>query len=163
MVQISKSSRHSKIVGNFGEHLACNWLSRSGFEVSIVDHTGIDVLAYSKGMNRRLGVSVKSRTRVRGKEAEAVIILQGVKDREALLAACVAFGCEPWLAIYVECETHGDLFFVSLENYERKYRVGKAVQSWRMNTSQIHKYTQDPEIKHIRIEFKSDKWWEAVP
>ena len=27
---ISKSTRHQKIIGEFGEHLICNWLSRSG-------------------------------------------------------------------------------------------------------------------------------------
>lgn len=43
-MEIVKSSRHSKIIGDFGENLICNWLSRSGFEVSIVDHTGIDIL-----------------------------------------------------------------------------------------------------------------------
>jgi hypothetical protein len=38
--EIDKSSRHSKIIGEFGEPFLCNWLSRSGFEVAVVDHTG---------------------------------------------------------------------------------------------------------------------------
>jgi len=46
-MEIEKSTRHQKIIGDFGENLICNWLSRSGFEVSIVDHTGIDIIAYN--------------------------------------------------------------------------------------------------------------------
>lgn len=40
---IKKSTRHQHIIGKYGEYLVCNWLSRSGFEVGIVDHTGIDM------------------------------------------------------------------------------------------------------------------------
>ena len=47
-MEIIKSSRHQKIIGTFGENLICNWLSRSGFEVAVVDHTGIDIIAYKK-------------------------------------------------------------------------------------------------------------------
>ena len=47
VLSVDKSSRHQKIIGDFGEHLICNWLSRSGFEVTIVDHTGIDIVAYN--------------------------------------------------------------------------------------------------------------------
>ena len=43
---VSKSTRHQAIVGRFGEYVVCNWLSRSGFEVTLVDHTGIDVVAF---------------------------------------------------------------------------------------------------------------------
>jgi len=159
-MQINKSSRHSKIVGDFGEHLVCNWLSRSGFEVSIVDHTGIDIIAYNKALKRRLGISVKSRTRDPGKETESVNVFQTPRDREHLLAACEAFGCdEAWLAICVESEATGDLFLTSLENYERKYRVGNAVQGWRMTPSQTRRYATDPEVRHIHVDFRADNWW----
>jgi hypothetical protein len=158
-MQISKSSRHSKIMGDFGEHLVCNWLSRSGFEVSIVDHTGIDIIAYNKALKRRLGISVKSRTRDSGKETESVTVFQTPRDREHLLAACEAFGCDAWLAIYVESEETGDLFLTSLENYERKYRAGKAVQSWRMTLAQTRKYDADAEVRHIHIDFEEFNWW----
>ncbi len=50
-MEIDKSTRHQKIIGEFGEHLICNWLSRSGFEVTIVDHTGIDIIAYDPKTN----------------------------------------------------------------------------------------------------------------
>jgi len=51
-MEIIKSSRHQKIIGNFGEQLICNMLSRTGFEVTIVDHTGIDIIAYNPKTKR---------------------------------------------------------------------------------------------------------------
>lgn len=60
---IDRSSRHSKIIGNFGENLLCNFLSRSGFEETIIDHTDLNIIAYHKKKRRRLGITVKSRTR----------------------------------------------------------------------------------------------------
>jgi len=36
-IEIEKSSRHQKIIGDLGENIICNWLSRSGFEVAIVN------------------------------------------------------------------------------------------------------------------------------
>lgn len=61
LIGIEKSTRHHQIVGRFGEHCVCNWLSRSGFEVCIVDHTGMDVIAYHPVSKERLGITVKSR------------------------------------------------------------------------------------------------------
>ena len=45
-MDIEKSTRHSKIIGDLAEANLLNWLSRSGFEVCLVNHTGIDVVAY---------------------------------------------------------------------------------------------------------------------
>ena len=50
--KIRKSPRHSKIIGDFGELKICNWLSRSGFEIALVDHTGIDIVAYDKNQDK---------------------------------------------------------------------------------------------------------------
>ena len=44
-ILISKSSRHSKITGNFAEHFVLYWLSKYGFECAYVDHVGIDLIA----------------------------------------------------------------------------------------------------------------------
>ena len=73
-MEIIKSSRHQKIIGDFGENLICNWLSRSGFEVTLVDHTGIDIIAYNPSTNQRFGITVRSRTRTAGKEENSVNI-----------------------------------------------------------------------------------------
>ena len=46
LMDITKGTRHSKVIGEFGEAFVANWLSRSDFEVTIVDHTGLDIIAY---------------------------------------------------------------------------------------------------------------------
>jgi Holliday junction resolvase-like predicted endonuclease len=120
---IIKSSRHKKIIGNFGENLICNWLSRSGFEVIIADHTGIDIIAYHPSDHQRLGITVKSRTRTAGKEDESVNVFsyqRGKDDRKKVMDACQAFACEPWIAIYVEAENNAEVYLTSLENYDQK-------------------------------------------
>lgn len=102
-----KSSRHSKIIGDFGEYLVCDSLSKSNFEVLRVDHTGLDVIAFDKSSKRRLGITVKSRTRSEGKESDSVNVFshqKGKDDRKKMLDACEAFNCEPWVAVYSENE-----------------------------------------------------------
>jgi Holliday junction resolvase len=158
---IVKSTRHSKIIGDFGEAILCNWLSRSGFEVAVVNHTGVDIVAYNKKTKKRLGISVKSRTRISGKETESVnIFFNKKKDRNKLEMACKAFCCEPWIAIYVETEKEADIYLTSLKNYDEKYMIkNKAIDDWKMSKSYIEKYTADPEVKHIKITFDKRKWW----
>jgi len=163
-MEIIKSSRHQKIIGDFGEHLICNWLSLSGFEVTIVDHTGIDIIAYNPQTKQRLGITVKSRTRSAGKEETTVKIFsyqKGGNDREKLLSACNAFSCEPWIAVYVdETSEAADVYLTSLKNYDEKYRgrEGKAIDDWKMRKKDKEKYEKDYNVKHIRIEFHTTNW-----
>jgi hypothetical protein len=162
-MEIVRSTRHQKIIGNFGEALLCNWLSRSGFEVTIVDHTGIDVLAYNLKTRKRLGISVKSRTRSKGTETSAVNILsyqKGKNDRQKVLDACKAFAAEPWIAIYVESTNFADLFLLSLEHYDHKCRAKqkRAIDVWKMGQIYIERYKADPEVRHIRMDFSGSLW-----
>ncbi len=163
---IDKSSRHRKIVGNFGEYLVCNWLSRSGFEVCVVDHTGMDLIAYNRQTKERLGITVKSRSRVPRTETGSVYIFRESKDdRQKLLDACQAFGCEPWVGVYVECEDVADLFLTSLANYERKYALGekREVHGWGMTEKKVREYIADVEVKHIGMKFTAHNWWKNIP
>ncbi|MBM3708523.1 MAG: hypothetical protein FJW69_09375 [Actinobacteria bacterium] len=160
---ILKSSRHSYVVGKFGEHSICNWLSRSGFEVTIVDHTGIDILAYHPKLGKRLGISVKSRTRNIGTETTSVTIFRYDKqpdDRSKLIAACAAFACEPWIAVYVETEKFADIFLTSLGNFDTRYRTktAKTLDSWKMSNAHVNRYKSDENIKYIRINFNTHNW-----
>ncbi len=160
-MEITKSSRHQKIIGNFGENLICNWLSRSGFEVMVVDHTGIDIIAYNPSTNKRLGITVKSRTRNVGKEGTAVNLFRSKKeDRFKLLTACKAFACEPWIAVYVETAAFADVYLTNLENYDMKYRVGekRATDNWKMSEKNKQHYSEDSKVKHIRIKFLANNW-----
>jgi len=162
-MEIVKSSRHQKIIGNYGEAFACNWLSRSRFEVTIVDHTGIDVIAYNIESRQRLGISMKSRTRTKGKETSSVNIFsyqKGKNDRQKLLDACKAFACEPWISIYIESIESADLFLLSLETYDHKYRgkVGRAIDDWKMGEKYRKMYESDPNVKYIHIDFSIRSW-----
>ncbi len=159
MAKISRGSRHTKIVGEFGEHLVCNWLSRSGFEVCRIDHTGIDLLAYSPKLKKRFGITVKARTRERKREASPVYIFRR-GDRKKMLAACKYFGCRPWIAIYVESEGGGNLYLTSLKNYDAKYCVGgRKIDAWKMTKSRLDGYKKDLQVRHIHVDFKDKNWW----
>jgi len=163
MAEIIKSSRHRKIIGDFGENMISNWLSRSGFEVTLVDHTGIDIIAYNPSTRRRLGITVKSRTRNIGAEEASVNVFsyrKGKDDRRKLLDACRAFACEPWVAVYVETSESADVYLTSLKNYDEKYhnRKGRAIDNWKMRKRNKERYERDPGVKHIRIEFHTTNW-----
>ena len=162
-MSIDKSTRHQKIIGQFGENCICNWLSRSGFEVVIVDHTGIDIVAYNPKSKKRLGITVKSRTRNEGTEKTAVNVFSSRKnknDRKRLHDACKAFGCEPYIGIYVETLNYADIYLTSLRNYDKHYRKNKSrlVDTWKMREPNKLEYLNDPEVKHIRIDFNSAEW-----
>jgi hypothetical protein len=62
-MKLTKSSRHSKITGDFGESIVLYLLSRHGFECARVDHTGIDLIARRPNSPEVLGIPVKSRSR----------------------------------------------------------------------------------------------------
>jgi hypothetical protein len=165
-LEITKSSRHQKIIGEFGESLICNWLSRSGLEVTRVDHTGIDIIAYNPSVKQkqRLGITVKSRTRNVGREALSVNIFsyqKGKNDRQKLLDACKAFDCEPWIGVYVETTDFADVYLTSLENYDTEYRgkEGKAIDDLKMGKKDRERYDKDPNVKHIKVEFRVANWW----
>ncbi|HUU12039.1 MAG TPA: hypothetical protein VM431_16060 [Phycisphaerae bacterium] len=163
-VAITKSSRHQKIIGDFGEQMVMNWLSRSGYEVVRVDHTGIDVIAYEPRSGRRLGISVKSRTRMSGTDNSAVSLFSygGKKDaekRQHLLKACRAFGCEPWIAVYVECESKADLYLTRLQHYDMNYRrEGRKVEVWAMSSKARQQYACDGAVMHVGIVFTPENW-----
>jgi hypothetical protein len=161
-MDIQKSTRHQAIVGMFGEYLVANWLSRSGFEVCRVDHTGIDLVAYSPSLGRRLGVTVKSRTRSIGAEATSVTLFRAAQhDRDKVVEACHAFDCGPWIAVYVETANYGNLYLTSLENYDRRYKSSRATaqDAWKMGRKHLSAYDADNEVRHIRINFSATRWW----
>ena len=52
-MRIDKSSRHSKITGDFAERLILYWLSKNGLECTYVDHVGIDLIAVNPRTRER--------------------------------------------------------------------------------------------------------------
>jgi hypothetical protein len=155
---ITKGTRYQKIIGLCGEMIICNWLSRSGFEVAIIDHTGIDLIAYREDVGR-LGITVKSRTRIPGKEGESVNVFEGGARRK-MMAACNAFGCVPWIGVYVETENAGDIFLTSLKHYDTKYRVaGRVVDTWKMTRKHIERCCDDNAVKYVHVDFDTARWF----
>ena len=161
-MDVHKSSRHTKIIGSFGENIICNLLSRSGFETVLVDHTGLDVIASDPSTNQRIGITIKSRTRNIGTERTAVNIFRNKReDRTKLLKACEAFSCKPWIGIYVETANFADVYLTSLDNYDSKYcgREKRTVDTWKMREKDVRLYSEDPLVKHIRINFDAANWY----
>jgi hypothetical protein len=161
--EIVKGRRFAKILGNFGENLVCNWLARSGFDVVLIDHTGIDVVAYLPATGKRLGITVKSRTRLAGTENECVNLFsyqRGKDDRQKVIDACRAFACKPWIAVYVEATKQADLYMTSLGNFDAKYGRGrgKSLDVWSMGSKCREQYARDPLVKHIHVEFDQRSW-----
>ena len=153
-MQITKSTRHSRYIGWFGEALVCNMLSRSGFEVMHVDHVGVDVIAERSDYGR-IGISVKSRTRdAAAKEADSVNLLTA--DDTRLKEACKAFGLKPWLAVYVETEAGADLYLTSLLHYRQSY----SRSAWSMSQKAKARYADDAEVLHLSLGFKQEPWFE---
>ena len=162
-MEIIKSSRHQRIIGIFGEALLCNWLSRSGFEVTIVDHTGIDIIGYNASTGKRIGITVKSRTRKKGQEASSVNIFsyrKGKNDRQKVIESCNAFACEPWVGIYVESTESADLYLLSLKHYDQHYRGkdNRAIDDWKMGEKYRSEYHTDPKVHHVHIDFSETYW-----
>jgi hypothetical protein len=129
-----------------------------------VDHTGIDVVAYHPKAKQRYGITVKTRTRTRTHGTETVsvnVFSKRREDRKKVQSACEAFGCEPWIAVYVESECAADLFLTSLVNYDSKYRARDdgEIDAWKMTDKQILVYAADAEIRHIHVAFADKNWW----
>jgi len=156
-MKISKSSRHSKITGEFGESVILYWLSKYGFECALVDHTGIDIIARNPHTQEIMGISVKSRSRTTGTEEDYVTIPNPhIKKIEA---TCAAFGCVPYLAVVVDA---GDIikgFIVSLNHLLELFPKGKSASGWKMSMFYMNQYAMDPEIKTFEFNTRTIHWW----
>ena len=147
-----KSSRHSKITGNFGEALILYWLSKRGFECANVDHTGIDLIARRPGSAEVLGISVKCRSRAEAGD-EAGVNLLHANDRK-IEDACRAFGCVPYVAVVVDQGSTVRGYLTTLAHARTQYPG----QSWRMSKSLIKRYEGDPMIEWFELANQAGDW-----
>ena len=154
---MEKSSRHAKITGDFGEALVLYWLSRSGFECARVDHTGIDLIAKRPRSDERLGVSVKSRSRAPGTEADSVNIGRP-EDFAKLAAACAAFQCVPYFAVVVDAGGRMSVFLLSKEHLEHLYPRRTGMTSWSMTPTRVKQYLADSSIRSLEFTVISEHW-----
>ena len=159
-MELSKSSRHSKITGDFAEHLILYWLSKYGFECAKVDHTGIDIIANNPLSGELLGISVKGRSRNEGKEEEHVTISNShfAKVEEA----CNAFQCLPYFAIVVDAGTKITAIFLSMEELEKISPQKKTAASWKMRPKNIEEYRKNPNIVMFELDHNIYRWFDEV-
>jgi hypothetical protein len=155
--EVAKSTRHSKITGDFAEALVLYWLSRDAFECARIDHTGIDLLARNRRTQELMGVSVKSRSRYRGTENDSVSMVTA--DFNKVEAACIAFGCLPYYAIVVDGGSWIRFFLTSLGHLKQVAKPGKGKIHWGMKAEQLAQYRLDTEIKCVELQVASVCWW----
>ena len=156
-LRISKSSRHSKITGDFGEALVLYWLSKHGFECASVDHTGIDLIARNPHTKEVLGISVKSRSRSVGNESEFMSIPKDNFEKAKL--ACDAFGCIPYFAIVIDAGGSIKGFILSMPHLLELFPMGRSTCAWKMSPQYLDKYYRDVEIKIFEFQTTTKTWW----
>ena len=157
MPEITKSSRHAKITGDFAEAFVLYWLSKHGFESARVDHTGIDLIARNPVNNELMGISVKSRSRNIGTEKSHLNIPND--NFEKVDKACKAFGCVPYFAILVDGEKSISIFILSQDKLRELFPPGKSVSVWKMGDVYLEKYKSDKDIIIIEFAYETLNWW----
>jgi hypothetical protein len=156
-MDLLKSSRHSKITGDFAESLVLYWLSKYGFECARIDHTGIDIIARNPKNNELMGISVKSRSRNIGKETDSLSIPKDNYDKA--ISACKVFGCNPYFAISVDAGTKITVFILSLENLFKISPPRQTVSSWKMTQKHISEYYENPNIIIFEFSTHIHRWF----
>lgn len=157
MPAVSKSSRHSKITGDFAEHLILYWLSKHGIECARVDHVGIDLIARRTGTLRPMGISVKSRSRNPGTEGTYLSIPND--NFEKLETACSAFGCEPFFAIVVDEADLITAYILPASLLQDLHPQKEKITSWKMSARWRQKYENDKKIIKFSFVTRTDQWW----
>lgn len=159
---IEKSSRHSRITGDFAEALVLYWLSKHGFECARVDHTGIDLIAKHPRLPERMGISVKSRSRNPGTGTSNLAIEKEHLKKCEL--ACMAFGCTPWFAIVVDADQKIEVYIVP-EDCFRDYALpqGHVKCSWKMRPEWKQKYGADSRVIRFEMTYNTTNWWKEEP
>ena len=156
-MDILKSSRHSKITGDFAEALVLYWLSKHGFECARVDHTGIDLIARNPRTEDLIGLSVKSRCRVPGRE-EDVLNIPADSFKKAELA-CKAFGCIPYFAIVVDAGDIVRSFILPMSRLIALCPRTARNAYWKMSEEHRARYAADPEVKVFELRSATMRWW----
>jgi Holliday junction resolvase-like predicted endonuclease len=156
--EIQKSTRHSKITGDFSESLVLYWLSKHGFECARVDHTGIDLIAKHPQRSERMGISVKSRSRTPGLEKSSVRI-----DKDHVTKceeACANFGCIPYFAVVVDGDKKIEAFIAPKDRF-LKYATtsGRKSYSWKMRAAWKEKYEADPRVVCFQMTYSFGNWF----
>ena len=122
-----------------------------------MDHTGIDLIARNPHTNELMGISVKSRSRSRGREQSYVNIPNSHFDK--VQAACDAFECEPYFAIVVDAADTIRAFLMPMSHLLQVSPMRKTASGWRMTKKALESYYSDPAIKIFELDTKTVNWW----
>lgn len=156
-MDLLKSSRHSKITGDYGEALVLYWLSKYGFECARVDHTGIDLIAKNPYTQEVMGISVKSRSRDLGTERSSLRISSD--NFEKARRACEEFRCVPYFAIVVDAGEKTQAFLLPMDHLLKLFPVTGSGINWKMGERQVSQYLDDPFIKVFELQTRTLRWW----
>jgi len=156
-MRIDKSSRHTKITGDFGEALVLYWLSKYGFECANVDHTGIDLIARNPTTGELMGISVKSRSRNPGTGRTYVRV--GLDNIEKAKAAAKAFGCTPYFAFVVDADDCIRVFILSMKHLLKLFPPTRTSVGWKMRPTHLARYAEDPKIMVFELKTNTVRWW----
>ena len=161
-MEIKKSSRHSKITGDFAEGLVLYWLSKYGYECARVDHVGIDLIARNPKNNERLGISVKSRSRYDGTEGESVLLPADGFDKAD--RACQTFGLIPYYAVVIDGGGKIRCYMTTLAHL-REVAGGtpEGNRYWKMGGKRVELYRNDPLIEIFEMEVTACSWRDRQP
>jgi len=160
-MEILKSSRHSKITGDFAERLILYWLSKYGFECAYVDHVGLDIIARNPHNGEVMGISVKSRSRITGREDSSLNVSN--EHVEKLQTACKAFNCQPYFALVIDARDSITVYILRTAHLLKLCPPGKVISSWSMTKAWQAKYISDPEIHTFHFSTRTGNWWQGKP
>jgi hypothetical protein len=156
-MDIVKSTRHSKITGDFAEGLVLYWLSKYGFECARVDHTGIDLIAKNPHTHELMGISVKSRCRIVGREATCVSI--PADNFSKVTAACETFGCEPYFAVVVDAADSIRGFILPMARLHDLCPPRGRGSYWKMSPQFLRKCSESGDVRMFEFRTSTSNWW----
>ena len=156
-MKITKSTRHSKITGDFAEALVLYWLSKYGFECARVDHTGIDLIARNPSTRELKGISVKSRCRSAGTESDTLNLPRDAFEKAR--AACTAFGCVPYCALVIDAHDRIRVYLLPMERLLVLCPISNRHSYWRMSPRDVAQYSADPSIISFELHTSTVHWW----
>lgn len=123
------SSNHKQITGDFGEHLVMYWLSKNGYECVHVRHIGIDIIAVKDGV--RLGISVKARSRKKGKSNFGFTINNPKTTLSKIKKAESDFDCIGYFAFVLDQQGTINITMLPVASIEKHYVIGdQKSQEW---------------------------------
>ena len=157
---VNKSSRHSKITGDFAEYLVLYWLSKHGTECAKVDHVGMDIIARRPGSLVPMGISVKSRSRNPGTEGSYLSIPN--ENFEKLDRACISFSCEPYFAIVIDEASEIDVYLLPSAVLQELCPPRQRVASWKMSPTWRQRYAGDERIVKFSLSTQISQWWDST-